>query len=100
MDEKYQQQNYGAMNIVVKGDIELVERVLLAVNEIKTVTHLGERDGAQAYHVVGKSQDVREAIFYTLSKENLPLLGAQNAQSNLEEVFLSLVKGIEEGTNQ
>ncbi len=80
------------LRIQVKGAKSNVIDVVSSVRDVKTVqTERDHPDGSYDYIVeVNRGCDVREAIFYKLAEEKMPLLLMQSADPSLEEIFLKL----------
>lgn len=86
----------------VKGSPEEIEKALNRIPELKQLTHLPQKEpGTEEYLLIGnRNQDIREDVFWTLSKAGLPLLHTYGNEFSLEDVFLHLTaeenKGAEE----
>jgi ferrous iron transport protein B len=70
---------------LIEGDMQFVERLGLSQNEIESAEHLVwemESEGGL---------DIRKPLFSLLVRNNWPLIGAEAANVNLEDVFLALI---------
>ncbi len=90
------------LTMQVKGTKEKIKKALNRVDHIETsrVTGVtgGEQSGLCKVEIVSQKEfDLRETIFYTFAKEELPILEMSQVVPTLEEVFLSLTG---EGTKQ
>lgn len=76
----------------IVGEPDNILSVLGEVNGIKTISPFAEMEpNAWDYIIeVEEDNDVREAIFRTLAKADLPLLSFYGAEQSLEEAFLNL----------
>lgn len=83
-----------AYRATVVGTPKDVERMLAAVDGIRTVTPTGERDAdGWVYLLEGKSgADFRKSLFYAAAKEGKPLLSLAPVGGDLESVFLRLTE--------
>ena len=77
------------------GKEENVLKALRAVSGVREVTLTGERDGEAAVYLVegASGADCRKAIYYALSKESYPIIGASAGGADLESLFIRLVDG-------
>ena len=80
------------LRIEVRGSKSAVIDSISSIKGVKTIKT--ERDrGENIYDYiveVNRDTDVREAIFYKLAQEKMPLLVMQSADPSLEEIFLKL----------
>ena len=77
----------------VEGPDREVQKLLLALPHIESVTPMGERErGVYEYAVeAGAGADVRRELFSRLAQRNWPLLGLRSSELTLEDIFLQLV---------
>ena len=80
------------LRIQVKGAKSKVIDAVSSIRDVKSIkTERDRPDGSYEYIVeFNRNSDVREAIFYKLAEEKLPLLLMQSADPSLEEIFLKL----------
>ena len=81
------------LNARICGPQRDVLRVLRSINEITTAEVFGDREGDSFVYSIESSAgvDIRKPLFYTLSKNNMPLIGLEQQGTNLEDIFISLV---------
>ena len=91
----------GACNITiqVKGAPEDVSTTLRKAEGVTGVKRLSKvTQGVYDFEVSGApDSDIREAVFFALSKAGMPILAMRNAGLTLEDVFLRLTGGTERG---
>jgi len=83
------------MLVRVKGDQNKILETLGQVSLIKEVSSEGSREpGSYDIVVAGDEHtDIREAIFNTLAKRELPILMMRSLELTLEEIFLQVTTG-------
>ena len=76
----------------IVGSSEDIERALSAVENIKKLTLLPQREaGAEDFLIIGRrNKDIRQDVFRALAKANLPLLHTYGHDLSLEDVFMHL----------
>ena len=81
------------LNVRVCGPQRDVLRVLRSINEITTAEVFGDREGDSFVYSIESSAgvDIRKTLFYTLAKNNMPLIGLEQQGTNLEDIFISLI---------
>ncbi|MEJ2366958.1 MAG: ATP-binding cassette domain-containing protein [Acidobacteriota bacterium] len=81
----------GMLTCTVRGDAEKARNSLLKTEGVEDVDFLGGEEDQSRFRVTAQAgRDAREAIFWTCSKEGMPLLELVSRQISLEEAFLSL----------
>ncbi|MCM1046423.1 MAG: ABC transporter ATP-binding protein [Candidatus Gastranaerophilales bacterium] len=82
------------LEIEVKGSFESVRSAVDAVPGIRTVEEMpsGEEGCARVHIVSGEGADIREAVFYALAENRLPILEMQHRKKSLEDIFLELTE--------
>lgn len=80
------------LKLTVKGDYEALRQ---AVTSLAGVQELARQDGASegccsVLIRTGKSQDIREPLFYLLAEKHMPILSMVPVQRSLEDIFLEL----------
>lgn len=82
----------------IAGPQKEVFALLSNIPGVTRVEALSERDeDAIAYLIEsGDGLDLRKKLFYTLAEKSYPLVGMETLGVNLEDVFLSVVDGVEE----
>ena len=82
------------LSLVVKGDAVKAEQVLGKVEGITKIetNPSKERDCVDVLVSVAEDQDVREAVFYALSENRLPIFSMTQSEKSLEDIFLSLTE--------
>lgn len=82
------------LHIIVKGSEEKVKRAIEGIQEISDIVMDTDSEAGMVGMTVyaPEEADVREQIFYTLAKEDLPLYEMGMKQVSLEEAFLALTK--------
>ncbi len=82
------------LSLVVKGDAVKAEQVLGKVEGITKIetNPSKERDCVDILVSVAEDQDVREAVFYALSENRLPIFTMTQSEKSLEDIFLSLTE--------
>ena len=81
------------MTVKVCGPEKEVTAALRSLNGVISAECIGNLD-ADSYSFVIESEgglDIRKPLFSLLSKNNWPLIGAEAANVNLEDVFLALI---------
>lgn len=80
------------LTILVEGDDDTITQILNDIKGMKDVQPLGlKEEGIYEYQVESTGEiDIRREIFYTLSSNNLPLLGMHSSELTLEQIFLHL----------
>lgn len=80
------------LEIVVRGSFESVRSAVGSVTGIKTVEEMAaEEEGCTKVHIVsGEDADIREAVFYALAENRLPILEMKHMKKSLEDIFLEL----------
>lgn len=75
------------------GDEKTVVRTLRSVDGILSVDVLGAREEGSTEYLIETDAviEVRKPMFYALASAGLPLVGLENAQANLEDVFISII---------
>lgn len=80
------------LTVAVKGDAARVKKALETVPGVLRAEP-GETYGdGRRYSLDTGGADVREALFYALAEERLPLLELRDGRATLEEVFLRLTR--------
>lgn len=81
------------LNARICGPQRDVLRVLRSIGEITTAEVFGDREGDSFVYSIESSAgvDIRKPLFYTLAKNNMPLIGLEQQGTNLEDIFISLV---------
>jgi len=75
------------------GDTKTVLKVLNGVDGIIRAEAVTEREeGSYEYSIeADASIEIRKPMFYALAQAQLPLIGLESAQANLEDVFISII---------
>ena len=83
------------LRLRIKGEPESVKSALLETAGVQRVEKLDKGEpGAYDYDVYGELDcDIREAVFYSLAKAELPILTPYGSGRSLEDVFLKLTAG-------
>lgn len=81
------------LNVRICGAQREVLRVLRSINDITTAEVFGDREGDSFVYAIESSAgvDIRKTLFYTLAKNNMPLIGLEQQGTNLEDIFISLI---------
>ncbi len=81
------------MKIKVCGTQKEVLPTLRAINGVKHIEVLSERDGASYSYLVEADSgiDVRKPIFNALASKNLPMIGMESFSASLEDVFIAII---------
>lgn len=90
----------GMMKLIVKGD---KETILTALNQLEGINKVEEQeeneDGMVHLTLYSREEDdIREAVFYAMSKANTPILEMQTVRMSLEDVFLKVTNQEEEAS--
>ena len=90
------------LRIQVKGAKSAVIDTVSSLRDVKSVkTERDHPDGSYDYIVeVNRDCDIREALFYKLAENKLPLLLMQSADPSLEEIFLKLTNDTQYTSNK
>jgi len=80
------------LHMEIKGEFSEVREVLSALNQVDYVEDKGKsKQGLVQIQVISKEgADVREDIFYALSRANLPIMSMSFSEKTLEDIFLEL----------
>ena len=82
------------LHLSVMGTEEQVREVLGSLEGVQKLEVSAGEDGALDVHLTSdESIDLRETVFATCAKANLPLLNMQLERISLEDVFLQLTSG-------
>lgn len=81
------------LNARICGPQRDVLRTLRSIPEITTAELFGEREGDSFVYSIESTAgvDIRKPLFYTLAKNNMPLIGLEQQGTNLEDIFISLI---------
>ena len=81
------------LNARICGSQRDVLRTLRSIPEITTAELFGEREGDSFVYSIESTAgvDIRKPLFYTLAKNNMPLIGLEQQGTNLEDIFISLI---------
>ncbi len=92
----------GGLRLSVKGDKKDVFAALNTVSRItKIVRHAYVSAGVVELTVYcAEKDDIREEVFYALSKANTPILEMQSLRMSLEDIFLKVTSGSKERGEQ
>jgi ABC-2 type transport system ATP-binding protein len=87
------------LHMRIKGKEETIRK---ALDEVPTLTEInitasGEEGACNVVAEAGKDEDIREEVFYALSRNKCPILQMRPMDMTLEEIFLNLTT--EEGGN-
>lgn len=84
------------LQLVVKGEKELVQSVLEKLPHVETVEKQEEKgDGCVKVKVISKDNaDIREEIFFALADAKLPIMEMHPDQKSLEDIFLELTEDV------
>ena len=79
-------------NLRVSGNPEMIVSVLKGIDGMKSVTPQGSKEyGSTDYLIVSReNEDVRQKIFMSLEKANLPVLQLTPVGATLEDIFIKL----------
>ncbi len=80
-------------NVTICGEKKLVLDILKNLDGITYAEILGEREeGSNAYLIEAEGTiEVRKPLFYALAEKGCPIIGLEETQANLEDIFISLV---------
>jgi len=83
------------MQVRVKGAKQQILDALKEFSIIKSISaETGSEPGTMDFVLAGdNNEDIREAIFMCMSKNNFPILLMKSTELSLEEIFLSLTEG-------
>jgi ABC-2 type transport system ATP-binding protein len=95
------QKGSGQIAVRVKGERE---QILSALGEVSAVKEMEAEKGKESGTVDlllsgNEGDDIREIIFRTMARANLPILQMKPTELSLEEIFLSLTEGDRLGIN-
>ena len=81
------------LNARICGPQRDVLRTLRSIPEITMAELFGEREGDSFVYSIESTAgvDIRKPLFYTLAKNNMPLIGLEQQGTNLEDIFISLI---------
>jgi ABC-2 type transport system ATP-binding protein len=88
--------NYSSKILLrVKGDGKDIARKLKDINNVQTIVIKGaiEKDTMDLLVEAKKDKDIREELFWKLSKAEVPVLLLKPVDLSLEEVFLQVTQG-------
>lgn len=81
------------LHLEVKGEVQRIEEALSKISEI-TRTDIDNSQGelvkVSAYSA--EEDDIREAVFYSLSESKCPIMSMQSSSMSLEDIFLELTQ--------
>ena len=85
----------GSRKLVAKivGPEEEVLKALKSVAGVKTAEIIGKRDTDSVSYLLESQDrvDIRKPLFYTLARNNWPLIGLEGVELSLEDIFIRLV---------
>lgn len=85
----------GSRKLVAKivGPEEDVLKALKSVAGVKTAEIIGKRDTDSVSYLLESQDrvDIRKPLFYTLARNNWPLIGLEGVELSLEDIFIRLV---------
>ncbi|MBQ0108978.1 MAG: ATP-binding cassette domain-containing protein [Clostridiales bacterium] len=85
----------GSRKLVAKivGPEEDVLKALKSVAGVKTAEVIGKRDTDSVSYLLESQDrvDIRKPLFYTLARNNWPLIGLEGVELSLEDIFIRLV---------
>lgn len=81
------------LKIKISGPAKDVENTIKSIHGVTKVTQTGEREADAYVFLVECSNgvDVRKPIFNALAKKSYPILGLEQASSELEDTFIKLI---------
>lgn len=83
----------GGIKLIVKGDKGNAIGALTEVPGVIDISVEKEEDGFAYLTVCGnENEEIREAIFYKLAEEQIPIYMMQKSKLTLEDIFLELTK--------
>lgn len=85
------------MQVRLKAEEETIRTALLEYPEITTVETVSQAEEGTTELILGGNGDIREIIFNCMAKNNLPILNMKSTEMTLEEIFLSLTGGYNDG---
>ncbi|AZR72863.1 MFS transporter [Anoxybacter fermentans] len=82
-----------SLRVKIKGESEVVENNLAQISNISQITSVeSEETGTCDFIITADGDaDIREELFYTMAKANLPILELKPIDLSLEDIFLELV---------
>ena len=82
------------IKIKVAGPSKEVYNLLKSIPGITRVEEIGYKEGDTYTFMVESSSgvDVRKPIFNALSKKGWPIMGLENTEGELEDVFVKLIE--------
>lgn len=83
-------QGAGELEIEVKGSAALLRTLLSNLDSVERYSVSEENGTVRAVVVEKAGADVREALFYELAENHMPLLVLQKKTGSLEDIFLEL----------
>ena len=80
------------VQLVVKGEPEEVQRIMLQIAEVEKCELLQpEEDGTTKINIIAKKEaDIREHVFHACVNNHFSILEMQTVTKSLEDVFLEL----------
>jgi ABC-2 type transport system ATP-binding protein len=87
------------LHMRIKGEEELIRKALQEIASLKEITihDSGESGACNVVVEAEQEEDIREEVFYALSRNKCPILQMRPMDMSLEEIFLNLTT--EEGEN-
>ncbi len=87
------------LHMRIKGEEQAVRAALQEIPALKeiTISASGENGACNVVVEAGQEEDIREEVFYALSRNKCPILQMRPMDMSLEEIFLNLTT--EEGEN-
>ena len=81
------------LNVRICGPQREILHELRALPEVKHAEAVGERENDSFVYSIESSSgvDIRKPLFFMLSKNNWPLIGLEMQNTNLEDIFISIV---------
>jgi len=78
--------------VIVSGDREKADSVITnAIENVSDVKFVKETSEGLEYNIISDfGKDARENVFYTLAKNDLPIMSMKSSTLTLEEIFLKL----------
>lgn len=85
--------NENILTLTIKGERSKIEKVLKEILNHKAEMDIIRSAEADAYDIrlnIPGEEDIREALFYKLAVNELPVLAMKNSAKSLEDIFLEL----------
>ncbi|MCR5753745.1 MAG: ABC transporter ATP-binding protein [Acetatifactor sp.] len=84
------------LKLSVGGEFDAIRDALLAIEEVEEVTEEEkDADGYTRVSVRAKEHaDIREAVFYAMAENRLPIVSMEHTEKSLEDIFLELTEDV------